>query len=184
MGSLTRPAAFLDRDGTLNVRPAEHEYLASEGDFVWLSGAREAMARLHDSGYILAVVSNQRGVARDLVSMSAVREIERRIQRDLAGFGCSVEAFRYCFHDLGDACECRKPRPGMLLDLARDLDLDLSQSWMIGDMESDIAAGRAAGCHTALVGSSSAVRGADIVAPSLDQASRKITESTSASPVP
>jgi D-glycero-D-manno-heptose 1,7-bisphosphate phosphatase len=180
VGSLTRPAAFLDRDGTLNVRPAEHEYVANPSDFVWLPGAREAMARLHGAGYVLAVVSNQRGVARGLVPMSALRDIERRIQRDLAGFGCRVEAFRYCVHDLDDECECRKPRPGMLRELALDLDLALADSWMIGDTESDVAAGRAAGCRTVLVGSPSASV-ADLVAPSLDQASRKIVEPTSVS---
>jgi HAD superfamily hydrolase (TIGR01662 family) len=71
MGSLSRRAAFLDRDGTLNVRPGEHEYLTHVDQFVWLPGAPEALARLSRAGYVLAVVSNQRGVARGLVSLSA-----------------------------------------------------------------------------------------------------------------
>lgn len=179
MGSLSGRAAFLDRDGTLNVRPAEHEYLMSPEDFVWLPGAPEAMARLSEARYVLAVVSNQRGVARGLVSLAALDEIEQRIQRELAGFGCRVQAFRYCFHDLADACECRKPRPGMLRDLARELDLELERSWMIGDTESDVEAGRRAGCRTALVGSDARGFGADLVAPSLGQASSLIATAAS-----
>jgi len=184
MGGLSRAAAFLDREGTLNVRPAEHEYVTSSSEFVWLPGAREGMRRLHQASFVLAVVSNQRGVARGLVSVSAVRQIETRIQDDLARFGCRVERFRYCFHDLADRCECRKPRPGMLLELARDLDLELSRSWMIGDMDSDVAAGKAAGCRTAFIGSSSEHPAADVVAPSLDQASRQITDSTASIATP
>jgi D-glycero-D-manno-heptose 1,7-bisphosphate phosphatase len=171
---LRRRAVFLDRDGTLNVRPPEHEYLVTSNAFVWLPGACEALARLHRAGYVLAVASNQRGIALGLVSPSVLRQIERRIQSDLAAFRCRIEAFRYCVHDSADACECRKPRPGMLLDLAREIDVDLSRSWMVGDTESDVAAGRAAGCRTALIGSTSAAVGADLVAPSLDQVSRRI----------
>jgi histidinol-phosphate phosphatase family protein len=179
MGSLSRRAAFLDRDGTLNMRPGEHEYLTQVDQFVWLPGAPEALARLGRASYVLAVVSNQRGVARGLVSLAVLRQIEQRIQDDLAVLECRIEVFRYCFHDLADACDCRKPRPGMLQDLARDLDLDLERSWMIGDAESDVAAGRAAGCHTAFVGPGALAGGADLVAPSLDQVSRTIAAQVS-----
>jgi D-glycero-D-manno-heptose 1,7-bisphosphate phosphatase len=174
MGSLSGRGAFLDRDGTLNVRPGEHEYLTHLDQFVWLPDAPEALARLSRAGYVLAVVSNQRGVGRGLVSTSVLRQIEQRIQDDLAGLGCRIEVFRYCFHELTDGCDCRKPRPGMLQDVSRDLDLDLERSWMIGDAESDVTAGKAAGCHTAFVGPGGLAGGADVVAPSLDQASRTI----------
>jgi D-glycero-D-manno-heptose 1,7-bisphosphate phosphatase len=175
VGSLKRCAVFVDRDGTLSLRPPEHEYVTRLEDFVWLPDAPEALCRLSRAGYVVAVVSNQRGVARGLVSRSVLRQIERRIQEELSTRGCRVEAFRYCFHDLAEACECRKPRPGMLLGLAQELDLDLSHSWMIGDAASDIEAGRAAGCRTAFVGTPEAGVGADICAPSLDQVSRTIT---------
>ena len=170
-----RPAAFLDRDGTLNVRPPVHEYVVAESEFEWLPRAREALVGLHHAGYILAVVSNQRGVARGSVSPSALAAIEDRIQRDLARFGCRIEAFRYCLHDVDAGCACRKPRPGMLLDLAKELDLDLSRSWMVGDAESDIVAGKAAGCRTALLGTPGGAVAADVVARSLEEASRLIT---------
>jgi histidinol-phosphate phosphatase family protein len=178
VAGLTRRAAFLDRDGTLNVRPPEHEYVTRVHDFVWLAGAAEAMALLHHAGFVLAVVSNQAGVASGRVSLTALRQIEARIQRDLDELDCRVTAFRYCFHAVDEACACRKPRPGMLHELARDLGVNLDQSWMIGDAESDIAAGSAAGCQTAFIGSAAAAVDAGIVAPSLVEASRQIIRAT------
>jgi histidinol-phosphate phosphatase family protein len=174
MGGVRRRAAFLDRDGTLNVRPAAHEYVTSPEEFVWLPGAIEGLRRLADAGYLLAVVSNQRGVARGLLSPAVLREIEQRMQRDLATRGCQITAFRYCTHDEHAGCECRKPRPGLLLSLARELDLDLASSWMIGDAESDLRAGEAAGCRTALLADGAGAPAADVVARSLALASEQI----------
>lgn len=177
MGSLSRRAVFLDRDGTLNERPPEHEYVTSEHDFRWLPGAPEALARLARTGFLLAVVSNQRGVARGQVTTAALRAIERRIQTDLEPYGCRIDAFSYCLHDLDAGCACRKPRPGMLLDLAASLDVDLASSWMVGDAASDVEAGRAAGCRTALIGATNAGGAADLAAPTLEDASRLIVAS-------
>jgi D-glycero-D-manno-heptose 1,7-bisphosphate phosphatase len=165
---------FLDRDGTLNVRPREHEYVTSEADFVWLPGAAEGAARLARAGYVLTLVSNQRGVARGLVQPTVLRAIENLIQDELARYGCSITAFRYCVHDLEDACDCRKPKPGMILQLAQELDLDLDGSWMIGDSDTDIRTGEAAGCRTALLADSADEAEADVVAPSLGEASELI----------
>ena len=169
---MSRRAVFLDRDGTLNVRAAEHEYITSPDDFAWIPGALEGVATLARSGYLLTVVSNQRGVGRGLVSREVLAEIEQRMQRDLAAEGCAIESFRYCFHSDEDDCDCRKPRPGMLLALAEELDLDLGASWIIGDTAADVAAGRAAGCLTALVGGACA--DAALLAPSLIAASEAI----------
>jgi D-glycero-D-manno-heptose 1,7-bisphosphate phosphatase len=163
---------FLDRDGTLNVKPREHEYVMSEAEFVWLPGAAEGVARLARAGYVPTVVSNQRGVARGLVQPSVLRRIEQLIQTELARYGCSIAAFRYCVHDLEEACDCRKPKPGMILRVAGELDLDLAGSWAIGDSETDIQAGAAAGCRTARVADSDA--DADVVAPSLAEVSQLI----------
>jgi len=171
---MTRVAVFLDRDGTLNVPAAEHQYITGPEHFVWLDGAREAIKSLSDLGYLLTVVSNQRGVGRGLVKVSAVEEIENQIQADLASVGCSISAFRYCFHLNADACSCRKPAPGMILDLANDLDLALEASWMVGDSETDVQAGRAAGCRTALIGGSAAGSGADLVVASLSEFARTL----------
>lgn len=152
MGRLTRRAVLLDRDGTLNVCAALHEYVTTAEAFEWLPGAPEALARLSRAGYVLGVASNQRGVARGLIPAATLTAIEQRIQHDLAPLGSTIEAFRYCPHDYDARCDCRKPKPGLLQMLAGDLDIDLDQSWMVGDSASDVAAGRAAGCRTALVG--------------------------------
>ena len=175
MGGVRRNGVFLDRDGTLNIRPAEHEYVTTEAEFVWLPGAAEGAARLARAGYVLTVVSNQRGVARGLVEPGVLRRIEDLIQAELARYGCAIAAFRYCMHGEGDACECRKPRPGMILQLAEELDLDLAQSWVIGDSPTDVGAGEAAGCRTALLAESADGAEADLVAPSLAEASHVIT---------
>jgi len=167
-----RRAVFLDRDGTLNERPAEHCYLRSPTQFRWLPGAREGAALLAKAGYVLAVVSNQRGLARGLLDRAALRAIEARVQRGLAAHGCRIEAFRYCPHDLDMGCSCRKPAPGLLLDLAKDLRLDLGRSWMIGDSESDVLAGTAAGCRTILLGRSPRDSRPDAVLGSLLDAGR------------
>jgi histidinol-phosphate phosphatase family protein len=170
-----RRAAFVDRDGTLNVRPAEHDYVRSLTGFAWLPGALDGLVALDRAGYVLAVVSNQRGVARGLVSPAVLTQIEDLIQRDLEARGARISAFRYCLHDESDACDCRKPKPGLILDLARELDLDVAASWMIGDSGTDIEAGRRAGCRTALVSNAPARSGAaDLVAPSLAEAAALI----------
>jgi D-glycero-D-manno-heptose 1,7-bisphosphate phosphatase len=167
-------AAFVDRDGTINVRPPPHTYLQSAEPFRWLPGAVEGLVCLAEQGYSLIVVSNQRGIARGLVSRAALHEIEQRIQLGLAPHGQRIEAFNYCPHEIADACMCRKPAPGLLLDAAHDHDIDLSRSWMIGDAESDVLAGLAAGTATARVASETVPSAASIVAPSLLAVSRAI----------
>jgi D-glycero-D-manno-heptose 1,7-bisphosphate phosphatase len=162
---------FLDRDGTLNARPRPHEYVTTVTGFTWLPGAVEGVARLARAGYVLTVVSNQRGVARGLVTRATLHAIEERIQTDLMAHGCAIQCFRYCFHDGAERCRCRKPAPGMILDLAREFDLELSTSWVIGDTESDIQAGIAAGCRTALLGDPRGLVEPDLVAGSLAEAS-------------
>jgi D-glycero-D-manno-heptose 1,7-bisphosphate phosphatase len=125
---------------------------------------------------VLAVVSNQRGIARGLVSMATLGEIELEIQSRLRERGVEIAAFRYCPHELDAGCDCRKPAPGMLLELSRTLELDLARCWMIGDADSDVGAGRAAGCRTALI-DAAGERGdgaADVVAGSLAQVAEAI----------
>jgi D-glycero-D-manno-heptose 1,7-bisphosphate phosphatase len=145
-------AVFLDRDGTLNVKPPEGDYVRSAEAFKWLPGAAQGAAALSHAGFALFVVSNQRGVARGLVDEATLAAIEVSIQAGLDPLSARVEAFRYCRHDLGDGCDCRKPAPGMILNLSHEHRLNLKRSWMIGDARSDVAAGSAAGCRTALVG--------------------------------
>jgi D-glycero-D-manno-heptose 1,7-bisphosphate phosphatase len=174
-GVVARRAAFLDRDGTLNVRPPEHQYITAIEDFEWLPEAPEALALLASAGYFLAVVSNQRGVALGVTKEAILRAIEERIQRRLEPLGCRIDVFRYCLHDRDEACSCRKPGPGMLLAIGDEFGIDLSRSWMIGDQNTDVRAGRAAGCKTALIAPRSSSPQADLVASSLLEVSRRLT---------
>lgn len=169
-----RAAVFLDRDGTINEGAPPHEYITSVADFRWLPGAVDGLVKLARTGYVLTVVSNQRGVARGLVSPQVLTGIEQVIQAELAAHGCRIAAFRYCPHDILEGCDCRKPRPGMLLALADELNLDLGRSWMVGDAASDIEAGRAAGCRTVQIGRSPGQAGADLMASSLREAAELI----------
>ena len=185
MDRLRARAIFLDRDGVLNVRPPEHEYVRSAAEFQWLPGAADGAARLGSAGYVLTVVSNQRGLARGLLTPEVLEEIEGLIQRELRPRGAQIQAFRYCPHDLDAGCACRKPRPGMILGLAEELGLDTSRSWTIGDSPSDVAAGRAAGTRTVLVAQDRPTAGdADLMAPSLLEASELILSSSEAESAP
>jgi D-glycero-D-manno-heptose 1,7-bisphosphate phosphatase len=172
---MSRQGILLDRDGTLNVRPAPHQYVTTPEGFQWLPGVRKALASLSRAGYIFGVASNQRGVARGLVHPDVLAAIERRIREDLLPLGVSIEAFRYCVHDLDAECSCRKPRPGLLHALADDLQIDLHEAWVVGDSETDVAAGLAAGCRTALLARSDLCPDADLRVASLAEFAEHLT---------
>ena len=175
-----RRGAFLDRDGVLNVPPAEHAYVTAVDDFSWLPGARSAVADLKRAGYRVAVVSNQRGVARGLVDERVLAGIEQRIQEGLRPLGAAIDGFYYCVHDLDAGCDCRKPAPGLIVRAATELGIDRARSVVIGDQESDVAAGRAAGCRTVLVSPDAGCRtDADDVAADLRSAVRALLEAGS-----
>jgi D-glycero-D-manno-heptose 1,7-bisphosphate phosphatase len=146
---------FLDRDGTVIE---EVNYLSRVDQVRLIPGAAEAVARLNRSGVAVIVVTNQAGVARGYFAEQRVGEVHARLSDLLGRAGARVDAYYHCPHHgtegVGSyrvACECRKPRPGMLLAAARDHGLDLTRSWMIGDKVCDLAAGAAAGCATVLV---------------------------------
>lgn len=148
-------AVFLDRDGTINE---EKNYLYKIEDFEFIPGAPEAIKKLKDEGYLVVVVSNQSGIARGYFDEQAVDRLHHHIQSELFEYGTSIDAFYYCPHHpkagLGKykvACECRKGAPGMLLQAARDHNIDLKQSYIIGDKLADIEAGERAGCQSILV---------------------------------
>lgn len=142
-------AIFLDRDGVLirnHVRDGR-PYAITVGDTVEiLPGVREACEAFTKLGYCLVMVTNQPEVAAGRTPRAFVEETNARLMRDL-----KLDDVRVCFHDDSAACTCRKPQPGMLMDAAKQLDLDLTHSIMIGDRWRDMAAGRAAGCRTVFV---------------------------------
>lgn len=147
--SATRKAAFLDRDGVINV---DHGYLYRWEDFEFVPGAIEAMRLLQDRGYLLVIVTNQSGVARGMYGEAEVQQLHEQLRAHLALQGIELAAIQYCpHHEKGTVpayaitCDCRKPRPGMLLAAVQALGIELSQSVMFGDKPSDIEAGAAAG---------------------------------------
>lgn len=144
-----RAAVFLDRDGVLieNVDP----YVMAWTDVRFLPGVFEAAQRLASTPYAVVIVSNQSAVGRGLLSAEAALDINARAVAEIESRGGRVDAAYLCPHSPVDACRCRKPAPGMLLQAAADLDLDLGISYLIGDAVSDIAAARDAGASGILV---------------------------------
>lgn len=142
-------AVFLDRDGVINQKGPDGEYVTRWEDFHFLPGVIEAIARLNKAGFCVVIVTNQRCVAKGLLTEEALELLHRRMTDQLARAGATIDAIYYCPHELEPPCCCRKPAPGMLLEAARSRNLDLAASWMIGDSNSDIQAGKNAGCRTA-----------------------------------
>lgn len=142
----SRRAVFLDRDGVLNrviVRDGRPYPPVTPDELELLPGVAEACATLRQAGCRLIVVTNQPDIARGSQTVAGLEVLHQRL-RGLVG----VDDIRVCPHDDADQCECRKPRPGLLLDAARDWDIDRGCSFMVGDRWRDVDAGRAAGCIT------------------------------------
>lgn len=144
-----RPAVLLDRDGTLNRRPPRAEYVTGPDEFEWLPGSLDALRLLKDHGYLIALVSNQAGIARGAMTEGDLAAVNARMLEESEG---AIDAVYHCPHDWDVGCECRKPAPGMLFQAQRDLDLDLTRTRFIGDDERDGQAADAAGCPFTLVG--------------------------------
>ena len=153
-------AIFLDRDGTINKYVG---YLRTPEQFELLEGVGEAIRKINLSGYLAIVVTNQPVIARGEVTLDGLQEIHNKMETMLGKEGAYLDGVYYCPHhpdkgfageveELKIVCECRKPKAGLLLQSAKDFNIDLSQSWMIGDSENDVLAGRNAGCKTALIG--------------------------------
>jgi D-glycero-D-manno-heptose 1,7-bisphosphate phosphatase len=142
-------AILLDRDGVINVRRITH--VTRWEEFVFLPGAKAALAQLAALNLPVFVVTNQAIVNRGIVSREAIETIHERMCAEIAASGGAVTKVAYCPHRPDEQCGCRKPAPGMPLDLASRYGLDLSRCLMVGDSCSDLIAGQAAGCRTALV---------------------------------
>jgi len=186
-----RAAVFLDRDGVINElvpdpRTGVPESPYDPADVRLTAGAAEALEVLRDTEFAVVVASNQPAAAKGTASAAALDAVHARVVELLGSAADVVDEWRYCRHhpDALDPalrdCECRKPRPGMLLDAAAALDLDLTASWMVGDADRDIAAGHAVGCKTVLVENPESVHrregnaGEDLRAPDLPSAIRAI----------
>ncbi len=153
-------AIFLDRDGVINKYVG---FLRDIREFELMDGVTEAIKRINASGYLAIVVTNQPVIARGEVTLDELHRIHNKMETLLGNDGAYLDAIYYCPHhphkgyegeilELKFECNCRKPKPGMLLQAAEDFNIDLEQSWMIGDSEGDIIAGKSAGCKTVLIG--------------------------------
>jgi D-glycero-D-manno-heptose 1,7-bisphosphate phosphatase len=156
-------AVFLDRDGVLtrlvpDPNSGQNESPLTIDQVTLLPGAASAVRRLRDTGYVVVGISNQPAAAKGVVQIGQLGKVQARVLELLAREGAAPDAFRICFHHpegtipgLTLQCDCRKPAPGMLLEAAEELELDLGASWMVGDTDSDVLAGEAAGCRTVLI---------------------------------
>lgn len=142
-------AVFFDRDGTLN---ADVSYLYKIEDLQWIDGAREALAYLARNGYKLFVVTNQSGIARGYYTVEQMNRLHDYMQREIKAYGAEIEKFYYCPHykegsvaEYAIDCQCRKPKPGMLLQAMQEYDIDREQSFLIGDSKRDVEAAENAG---------------------------------------
>jgi D-glycero-D-manno-heptose 1,7-bisphosphate phosphatase len=141
----TRPAVFLDRDGTLIE---DTGYPRDPNRVRLLSGSAEALRVLEAHGLLLVVISNQSGIGRGIIAPAEADAVADRFVECLAEHGASVHASYYCPHAPDEQCPCRKPAPGMLLRAAAEWGIALERSFMVGDKPSDVEAGKRAGCRT------------------------------------
>ena len=140
----TSRAVFLDRDGVINrgiIRDGKPYPPQTLEELEVLPGVAEALSRMHDAGFLLIVATNQPDVARGKQTREMVEAMHEQLADELP-----IDAFFACYHDEGDGCDCRKPKPGMLLEAARAYDIDLARSYMIGDRWRDTGCGQNAGC--------------------------------------
>lgn len=168
-------AVFLDRDGVINKYVG---FLRNIDEFELLPGVAEAIKKINESGYLCIVITNQPVIARGEVTVAELDEIHNKMETLLGLEGCYVDALYYCPHhphkgyegevpELKIDCDCRKPKPGMLLKAAEDFNVDLESSWMIGDGENDVKAGKNAGCKTAYIKRGETEVDADVTVESL-----------------
>jgi len=152
---MKKKAVFLDRDGTINV---DRGFVHTSEEFIFIDGVIEAISHLKKMGFILVVVTNQSGIARGLYTEEDVNRLHDFVNQELHMHGTAIDQFYFCPHHPEAAvrsyrkdCECRKPKPGMILQALSDLSIDPKTSYMIGDMMRDICAGKSAGIRSILI---------------------------------
>ncbi|GAA3551265.1 D-glycero-beta-D-manno-heptose 1,7-bisphosphate 7-phosphatase [Zobellella aerophila] len=152
---MTKPAIFLDRDGVINQ---DTGYVSHSDDFIFIDGVIEALKTLKQKGYLLVVVTNQSGIARGLFTEDDFMTLTEWMDWSLADRGVDLDGIYFCPHHPTEgkgpntqACDCRKPAPGMLLDATNELGIDLDASYMVGDKLSDLKAAEAAGVKTKIL---------------------------------
>lgn len=139
-------ALFIDRDGVINKKALEHDYIKSPDEFFLLDEVVPIIHEYRNKGYLVVVVTNQRGLSLGVMNENDLQKIHEKMKILLSKNNIEVDAIYYCGHGIEDNCDCRKPRHGMLLKAAKELNIDLNDSIMIGDSLTDIECGKNAGC--------------------------------------
>ncbi len=141
---LSQKAILIDRDGTLNVKMPKAKYVTSTDKWVWLPGAREALAISTRAGYMNIIITNQPGIARKAMTEADLEDIHSKMKSEVEVYGGKIDAIYYCPHGWDEGCSCRKPAPGMIFQAQRDFDLNLSQVFYVGDDDRDGEASKSA----------------------------------------
>jgi len=142
---------FLDRDGVINKKAPEGDYIKNWSEFKFLPGVKEAIKRLNKAGFLVIIVTNQRGIAKGLMTKEDLEDIHSKMIKELKKSGVRINSIYYCPHDEKDNCNCRKPKSGMFLRAKEDFEIDFTKSWVIGDSIADIEAGKIIKCETILI---------------------------------
>lgn len=142
-------AILLDRDGVINED--RDDYVKSWAEVRFIKGARQALKQIHQAGIPVVVITNQAAVGRGIITEADLADIHARLMRTIKKAGGSISKIYYCPHHPEAHCRCRKPHSGLLKKAARELHLDLTRCFFVGDALRDIQAGKRAGCHTVLV---------------------------------
>ncbi|MCM1541800.1 MAG: HAD family hydrolase [Blautia sp.] len=172
-----RKAVFLDRDGVINKCAAPHCYVSRWEDFEFLPGAVEGIKLLNDAGYLIFLISNQRGIARGLYTIEEVQTLHEMMCGYLERMGAHIDGIYICPHNYGE-CDCRKPGIGLFRQAEQEWMIDKEKSWCIGDFENDIMAGIAYGVKTILIGDETEKYGQDYTFSSLQVAGKYLAGKT------
>lgn len=136
----TNKCVFFDRDGVINKKALEHDYIKNWNEFEIIPEIIDVMKHVQEKGYKIIIVTNQRGIARKIVSEENLAEIHHNLNKLLMANGIFITDIFYCPHGIDENCSCRKPKPGMLLEAKKLYSIDFDKSFLIGDSESDILA--------------------------------------------
>jgi len=165
-------AIFLDRDGIINQNADIHEYITCWREFKFLPGVLNSLAELAKTNYKIIVITNQRGVALGKINLSDLNQMHVNMVSQIKNKGGRIDKVYFCPHNFNE-CNCRKPLPGMLDLVANEFDIDLNNSWVIGDSQNDIELGKSRGCKTIYIGKKNEYN-ADFYVKDLQEAIKKI----------
>ncbi len=150
MGTAPHFSVFLDRDGVINKK-LEGDYVKSYNEFEFFPGVIDAIKKIKQKGLLVIIITNQSGIGRGIMSEDDLAMVHEQMLADLKKEGVLIDAIYYCPHSPDDGCDCRKPNDGLFKQALMDFDIDIENSWMIGDELKDIEAGKKAGCRTYLL---------------------------------